>query len=233
MDQIDLSLPVMSLLKKETSSFHSRLESLDFFTTLMKHRLPLECYVFQLKALSIVHGVLENELAVSENEIVAAVWDDELRKLPFLEQDLVFLAPRVPFDHRPSVEAALAMAEKIRLRAVTDPVSLLGYLYTLEGSTLGNSIHQADIQKSYAFDDTIGHQYYASYGDAVGSRWKQFTGNMNQLLTESGVKKTVLDATFEAFAALETIYLQLFPLGEMEKSKHITSINPEAGIPIA
>lgn len=153
---------IMARLKKETAERHAQLEALPYFKKLMEHRLPLECYVSQLRALSIIHGLLENELAISADKHVREVWNDSLRKLPLLSEDLVFFEPRFGADQQAPIEAALSMAEKIRLRGIEDPLTLLGHLYVLEGSTLGNQMHQPDIQATFQLPNNTGTHYYSS-----------------------------------------------------------------------
>ncbi len=77
-------MAIMNRLKTETAADHKRLESYPYFAALAEHKLPLECYVNQLKALAIIHGVLESALAEAVCESVASVWNDSLRKLPLL-----------------------------------------------------------------------------------------------------------------------------------------------------
>ena len=80
----------METLKAETTAYHAKLESLPYFNELIAHRLPLECYVNQLRALSVIHSVLEEQIAASENKQIACVWEEDLRKLPQLMDDLHF-----------------------------------------------------------------------------------------------------------------------------------------------
>lgn len=228
-DKTTESTPIMDRLKKETQANHSKLESLPYFGALMAHRLPLECYVNQLRALAIIHGVLENEIANAEDQHLMAVWDDEFRKLPLLEQDSAFFKPRVALSAASSNQAALAMADKIRLRRVENPLSLLGYLYVLEGSTLGNRMHRPDISKTFHLEGLTGCAYYASYGDQVQSHWSRFSRNVNAAITDESFHDAIIQAAHEAFAGLERLYTALFPLDETEKSLHVTQINPEAG----
>ena len=84
------SAKIMTRLKDETKAYHSKLESLPYFNALIEHKLPLECYVNQLRALSVIHGVLENEMAASKDNRLSTIWNDDLRKLPLLEEDLTF-----------------------------------------------------------------------------------------------------------------------------------------------
>ncbi len=220
---------IMVRLKEETKSLHAKLEALPFFKALMEHKLPLECYVGQLRALAIIHGVLEHETATSEDERVASVWDDNLRKLPLLEDDLKFFQPRIASDDPPSIEAALSMTEKIRLRSIENPATLLGYLYVFEGSTLGNNMHRPDISATYRLDALKGCRYYSSYQDQVGSNWTRFSERMNTALEDRSLHDPLIESAHEAFRGLETLYGTLSPLDEKEQTFHVARFNPEAG----
>ena len=223
------STMIMLRLKNETKAYHTILESLPYFRALIDHKLPLECYVNQLRSLAIIHGVMESEIANSENKMVMSVWDDGLRKLPLIECDLKFFEPRVIPDATASVEAALVMTQKIRLRQAEFPVTLLGYLYVFEGSTLGNSIHKTDISAAFHLDGLEGCRYYSSYLDQVQSKWMQFAEKMNSVLNDPACHDAVIAAAHEAFSGLNNLYNTLYPLTKKEKTFHVTRINPEAG----
>ena len=220
---------IMDKLKTETRGHHAALESLPYFKVLIEHRLPLECYVNQLEALRIVHGVLETELASSGAEPVAAVWDDGLRKLPLLEADLDFFRARVPSSNGDFIQASQEMASNIRLRNIEKPVSLLGYLYVLEGSILGNRMHQPDICASFHLDGVEGSRYYTSYQDQVTARWEAFSNAMNKALRAQETHTPVIRAAHETFAGLAKLYKALYPPSRSDASGHVIRINPEAG----
>ncbi len=225
----DRATKIMARLKKETGEYHAKLESLPYFKALIDHKLPLESYVNQLQALAVIHGVFENEIAMSADKRVLTIWNDGLKKLPLLQEDLKFFEPRVVSNHTSSIEAALAMTEKIRLRRVDNPITLLGYLYVFEGSTLGNSMHRPDISKTFHLDGMNGCRYYASYMNDVSTHWNQFSAKMNDVLDNPVLQHPIIEAAHEAFAGLEEVYRVLYPLGKTEKSLHVTRINPEAG----
>jgi heme oxygenase len=220
---------IMTRLRDETRVYHARLEAMPYFRALIAHQLPLDSYVNQLRALSIIHGVMESQLACSDETHVKAVWDERLRKFPLLESDLGFFAPRVILDATDPVNSALAMAAKIGLRQVEQPVSLLGYLYVMEGSTLGNQMHQPDITETFQLDDGDGVRYYASYRDAVHSQWRAFASVMDRVLVAADVQDLVLQGAHEAFCGLEELYRILYPLDGKHRCLHATRINPEAG----
>ena len=222
-------MAIMERLKTETVADHKRLESCPYFAALAEHKLPLECYVNQLKALAIIHGVLESTLAESSCDPVASVWNDSLRKRPLLAEDLEFFNPRIEPDYMPAIEAALAMTEKIRIRSIEDPPALLGYLYVFEGSTLGNHMHRPDITAAFHLEGLNGCRYYASYEEQVPEKWRQFKHTMEAALGDANLHDPIISAAHEAFAGLENLYGVLFPMEKGEKSFHVTRINPEAG----
>lgn len=225
----NLSTGIMHDLKNESFGHHATLESLPYFKTLIEHRLPLECYVNQLGALRIIHGVLETQLASSGTAAVVTVWNDSLRKLPLLEADLDFFSARVTSSNGLFIQVAQEMASHIRLRAIENPISLLGYLYVLEGSTLGNRLHQPDLRTSFCLDGIEGSRYYASYRDQVKSRWEVFSAAMNKALSSPQTHAPVIEAAHEAFAGLVRLYKVLYPPSRTAPSGHVTRINPEAG----
>ncbi len=222
-------MSIMKRLKTETAADHKRLESYPYFAALAEHKLPLEGYVNQLRGLAIIHGVLESALAEAASEPVASVWNDSQRKLPLLAEDLEFFKPRIEPDYMPAIEAALAMTEKIRLRSIEDPLTLLGYLYVFEGSTLGNHMHQPDITATFHLEGLTGCRYYASYGEQVPEKWRQFRHTMEAALEDANLHDPIIAAAHEAFSGLEKLYSVLFPMEKGEKAFHITRINPEAG----
>ena len=226
-NQTNAPMPIMKRLRLETSEYHAKLESLPFFQMIMEHRLPWLSYVNQLRALAIIHGVLEEELARTQE--VAAVWDDGLRKLPLLVSDIAHFQPNLVADEKEPVEVALALADAIRLRSVEHPISLIGCLYVFEGSTLGNRMHQPDIATTYQLAGQDGCRYYASYGDQVGARWRAFSLAVNDLLKDPVCHQAVIEAAQETFSGLERLYRVLYPLKKSAASLHITRINPEAG----
>jgi len=220
---------IMTRFKEETKEYHAKLESLPYFNGLIKHQLPMECYVNQLRTLSVIHGVLESEIADARDSRLSAIWDDQLRKLPLLRKDLAFFKPRVIPDDNTATEAALAMTEKIRLRKIENPLTLLGYLYVFEGSTLGNSMHRPDITATYHLNGMEGCHYYSSYQEEVRTHWNHFSHKVNSTVSDPGLYDAVIEAAHEAFAGLEVLYQALYPLKKTGKAFHVTRINPEAG----
>jgi heme oxygenase len=202
---------IMPRLKQETEGYYSKLESLPYFEALREHKLPLECYVNQLRALSIIHGVLENEIRSSDDKLLEAVWDNDLRKLPLLEADLAVFKPSSMYSANNSIDIAIAMTQKIRLRRVEKPFTLLGYLYVLERFIFNSSIYKADILSTFHLDGYDGCRYYTGYGDQAREHWSEFCEKMDSALDDSSLHGEILEAAHMAFAGLEMLYSSLYP----------------------
>ena len=220
---------IMEQLKANTQKYHSELETLPYFQALIEQSLPLEKYVNQLRALSVLHGVFEQEIATVENEDVNAIWQDDLAKLPLIEQDLSFFAPRIMPGESDAINIAMRMVGKIRLLKLESPFSLLGYLYVFEGSTLGNKIHLPDIIETFNLNGEQGCSYYASYRERVEMKWSEFSSRMNQVLASDEKRTMVVEAAIEAFEGLKELYVALNEMDQDQPRSHATRINPEAG----
>lgn len=220
---------IMARLKAETRHHHANIETLPFFEALGARALPLDAYIRQLRALAMLHGAFEKAIGDVADAQVSAVWRDDLRKLDLLLLDIRHFAASSIWDAAPVVDAALALAAKIRLRAADQPVSLLGTLYVLEGSTLGNSVHARDILASYQLAGIDGLRYYTSYGDRAGSRWQRFSAEMDGALGDPTRHDAVVAAAHETFVGLHALHAALHPSDGQRMILHVSRINPEAG----
>jgi heme oxygenase len=122
------------------------------------------------------------------------------------------------------------MAARIRVRGIENPVSLLGYLYVLQGTILGNQVHFPDVQRTFSIENGFGGAFYGGYGERTAEQWGIFTSLMNSIDADGETTGQICDAAQEAFGFLHEIHAALFPLpvsGSMTLTA--TSLNPEAG----
>jgi heme oxygenase len=222
-------LTLMEELKAKTFLVHARLQALPFFEALFACQLPLESYVGQLRALALIHGVLEQALENCSDERVASVWSADLGKLPQLQQDLRYFEPRTVADLKEAVEAALKIAEQLRLRSLEQPLSLLGWLYVLEGSTLGAVVLRPQYSRAFLLPGKDGLAYLHNYGPAVHAHWAQYQQRMNALSLSAEEREQMIQAASDFFNQLEAIFQALYPFQPESKTFLVTSINPEAG----
>ena len=132
-------------LKKAISEQHARMEATPFIAALTDGKLPIESYVGLLRAMAVIQGTLEHELAQVDSGPVRSVLPDRPSRLDHLRKDLsIFDGQFVP-DIEGAVAQCRRIAERIRLCRVEQPSDLLGILYVLEGTTLGNTVHLNDV----------------------------------------------------------------------------------------
>ena len=220
---------VMRQLRAATRAEHTRLEALPFFGALGAGELRLVSYVGLLRALSVVYEAFEQAAADARHPRLAAVWDDSLRKLALIDRDLGFFQRyRLPQTPVAVVRASL-VAQAVRRRAHDDPVSLLGYLYVLEGSTLGGLILRGQIARAFDLSGPDGLAYVSSYGAATASRWKGFIRRMNSALVDPAEQERAVAAADEAFAGIGRVVEALHPLDAQHPQELARELNPAAG----
>lgn len=203
----------MDRLRAETRPAHDTTEGIPFSAAMVQRRLPRDRYIGQLVAYAIVHRVLDAALAGSDHPAVRAAWSDDLAKTPLLQRDLAFFAAEInpappggAWGVPPAaIESAERFAEVVGARAQHDPVSLLGYLYVLEGSTLGATILRQHIAAAYGLTNDDGLAYYSPYGNAVMPHWKQFKERMNAAVTDAADQDRIIEAASDAFQRIGEI----------------------------
>ena len=220
----------MNRLKQETATLHRRLEKFPFFNALSNGTLPLASYVNQLRAFATAFGTLEHEsTAIPEPSIRAVLGAGESR-FTYLLRDLACFGDTMIPEIINVKRHADAMASRIRLLGVEDPVSLMGYVYVLQGTILGNRVHLPDIQRTFNVGHTNGAAFYAGFGDQTEECWAFFASLMNSFDLGDELTEKILTSAREAFGFLEDIHTALFPLPAADGMIFTsTAINPEAG----
>jgi heme oxygenase len=222
-------LTLMEELKAASFSSHTRLQTLPFFEALAACQLPLESYVGQLRSLAVIHGVIEQALAQCGDQRIASVWTDDMRKLHLLLQDLKYFEPRTVADLKGAVDSTQNAAHVLRLMMIEDPISLLGCMYVLEGSTLGATVVRPMVARALLLDGTDGTSYLSSYGLTARAKWVGYAQRMNALLLTPQERSQVSIAANQLFKLLESVLHSLYPFEPESKTYLVTSINPDAG----
>jgi heme oxygenase len=222
-------LTLMEELKVATLTAHARLQTAPFFEALAGCQLPLESYVGQLRALLAIHAVLEQAMADCMDDRVRLVWRADMRKLPLLRQDLLYFEPRTVADLKEAVDVAIQITATLRHQSLETPLALLGWLYVLEGSTLGASVIQPLIARALLLAGDEGMIYLHNYGAAARARWIEFSQRMNSLALQADERTQIVLAANALFAQLEALFRALYPFQNESKAYLAASINPEAG----
>lgn len=218
----------MRRLRRETHQDHLRTEDLPFFRALSAGELALVSYVGLLRALSVLHEALERELAGARDPRVAAVWDEDMRKLPLLDRDLgTFQRRALPQTPLAVVRASL-LAQAVRRHAQEDPAALLGYLYVLEGSTLGGQILGRTLARCFGLEGPEGLAYVSGYGPATRAHWRAFSRRMDSALDDPAAQERAVAAAGEAFRGIALVVAALHP--DPHPPRELSrELNPDAG----
>jgi heme oxygenase len=225
MSQLSLS----EQLRASTRAAHDRLEQLPFAASLADGSLPVESYVGYLRAMAIVHAVIEHELPVENDPRIDAVWNDEMRRLPPLQLDLAHFAGQGIGDIRPAQQAAEAIANRLLRRSVEAPLTMLGYLYVLEGSILGASVLGPQAERAFGLDRSHGCAYLGHDARVSARRWQGFRQRLDALDLNADDSAGVESAVLEAYAGIEAVLRALCPFDRDALVLTATSLNAEAG----
>lgn len=197
---------VVERLRASTRDWHDALEATPFASAMIAGTLPIERYVGQLAAYRVVLTALEGALSRVTDPSAESLWSPDLVKLPLIERDLAYFADLGTPPGSWAAEEAKAFAAEIRQRAAeadlpTHPSrlslpSLIGFLYVMEGSTLGALVLHPYVTTAYRLPGMDGVAYYTS-GDR--DRWARLTARMNQALTDPDAQDQVIAAAHSAY----------------------------------
>ena len=226
---------VMEKLAELTRGEHEKLQSCDFSKALVAGHCPLDGYLGFLRALAVVHATLEAQLEQSPSPLLGQVWRAEMRKFPLLQRDLDSFSAHRRADLPLALAAAGRMSDRILDRASQEGVSLLGYLYVLEGSTLGAPTLRRAVAQAFGLEGGLGLDYLSNYGRDGKEHWNQFGQRMEGALVDGADQAQVFQAAQEAYQGVLEILQALFPIPVgLQGPAVASSLNPEAGThPIA
>ena len=150
-------------------------------------------------------------------------------RLVHLRKDLsVFDKLFIP-DIQAAIEHTRKIAEKIRLYRVEQPTDLIGILYVLQGTTLGNNVHLPDILKAFGSQTSGTAYYYTGYGHETSKYWKAFSHTMNAFPIDQDGCKRLIQVVLDFFDQLETLLATLYPIQNAKMVLTASMLNPEAG----
>lgn len=220
---------VMDALRAATRERHARMEALPFVAALSRGTLPLESYVGQLRAMAVIHGSLEYELHRARLAGVQAMYQARPSRLAHLRADLGAFDRLVIPDCLEALEQARAITERIRLYRMEEPEALLGILYVLEGTTLGNAVHLPDAVRAVGDRVPGGTRYYAGYGDWTDDYWQEFRATIDAIPMDQAGAERLIAVSHALFDRLEALVGALYPVRETGWGFTASMLNPEAG----
>lgn len=202
---------VMDALRESTKELHADTEGHQFQKDLGSGRVRQDLYVKYLGQLFLMHKHLADLLpqAAAADPRIAAVLAPYHSDLSALVGDLGYFDATT--DSVVPLTATAALLSTMDELAVRSPLSLLGLLYVLEGSTNGAKFMAKTLRKGLNLPEDRGAKYFDRYGDLQRERWTNFKATMNaQGFEQSEIDALVVEAKrmfqtfFEIGSELET-----------------------------
>ena len=222
-------MTILGRLRAVTGEMHSQVEATPYSRALAMGEAVLESYVGHLRAMAVVHAALERHVNQATDARLASVWDPNGQVSAELQKDLRYFQTQGVPDIPDAVAAALRVAKNIRLRSLNRPISLLGYLYVMEGSAKGASDVLRFVEEGLELSDQ-GTRYLAAQKNALPTRWSQFASRLENIPLEEQDQQQVCDAAFELYRELLNVFSSLHPVEKSTLRPLATSLNPEAGM---
>jgi heme oxygenase (biliverdin-IX-beta and delta-forming) len=202
---------VMDALRESTKELHADTEGHQFQKDLGSGRVRQDLYVKYLGQLFLMHKHLADLLpqAAAADPRIAAVLAPYHSDLSALVGDLGYFDATT--DSVVPLTATTALLSTMDELAVRSPLSLLGLLYVLEGSTNGAKFMAKTLRKGLNLPEDRGAKYFDRYGDLQRERWTNFKATMNAQGFEQGEidalvveAKRMFQTFFEIGSELET-----------------------------
>ena len=167
-------------LRAATRALHDQLEEQPYARRVMDGHVSRAEYGAFLQSMSLLHGELERAIDGAEEPALHKVFADDMRKLPWLNQDLLELGmPSHPAECMAT--HAEALVARYQAAAAEDPFFLLGALYVLEGSSLGGRVQRRALLQRPEFA-TLGHRYLTGYDADTRAHFERFTQRLTAAL---------------------------------------------------
>lgn len=165
---------LMARLKRETAPLHELAEHSPLQRALVAGRLPRERYGEHLAQMLHIHRPLEGALKElrQRDRRAAAIVADHVFREGALRADLAFLG--VEEGACGPSEIAADFADWVRAALLNSPMSLLGALYVLEGSTNGSFFIAKAVRRAMHWQAGPGTLSLDPYGDQQRARWAEF-----------------------------------------------------------
>jgi heme oxygenase len=147
----------------------------------------------------IVRGFYGFLAPIEERLLAEGTWQEtgidfpSRRKVPHLEQDLAILAPG---------ESLADIPRCPDVPDVSTPQAALGYLYVIEGSSLGGTFISKHVGRLLGLDRENGAAYFSGYGGETRQRWNEFLETLNEASVRLNDDDTIVATANATFGAL-------------------------------
>lgn len=156
------TLDLRKRLKEETKSLHDKIEQTFLFKKILQQEITLRDYHLLIKKF---YGFIRPCEDLIGSLICKSVIENRKKK-PWLEQDLHALKISNNEDTKFSICYDLPV--------LTEHEHVLGYLYVMEGATLGGQIISKMLKAQLQITQDKGGRFFYGYGDETKMMWAEF-----------------------------------------------------------
>jgi heme oxygenase len=190
------SADIMDRLKEATSEQHRDAERRQLQKAMASGQVPVDVYAAWLGQMFLLHRTLRDTIAdhIREQPLLGEIVRDEGRHVANLEADLALLG-RQAGEARPLPSTDRAI-RAIGRAAVSDPLSLLGYNYVLEGSMNGNRFIARALLPSLPVPAVA---YLDPYGEEQRPTWQAYRERMNGVGIGEDAARRIVSAAQDMF----------------------------------
>ena len=171
------STRIMETLKEATTEQHRDAERRQLQKEMVRGELAPETYAAWLGQMLLVHEALRETIAArqADHAPLATIVLDEGLHVGHLRADLVAFG--IDADDVAPLPSTQRAVLAIALKSESDPLSLLGYNYVLEGSMNGNRFIARALEQTPGISAT---SYLDPYGEEQRSTWQAYRARMNE-----------------------------------------------------
>ena len=167
-----MELELMDLrnrLKEETQSLHDNIEQTFLFKKILQHEITLSDYQRLIKKF---YGFI-----IPCEELIDSLTNkyklNARKKTPWLIQDLSAL--KIPTNNDSNLPKCTDLPE------LCEHEHVLGYLYVMEGATLGGQIITKMLNTQLALTQDSGVRFFYGYGHKTKSMWNDFCSQLSNI----------------------------------------------------
>jgi heme oxygenase (biliverdin-producing, ferredoxin) len=199
---------IMDLLKEATAEPHRDAERRRLQSEMVRGRLPAETYARWLGQMFLLHRALwkEIERRRAEHPPLDEIVRDEGLHVENLKADLALFG--IDADEVTALASTQRAIRSIDLISRTDPLSLLGYNYVLEGSMNGNRFIARALEHGLAVPAIT---YLDPYGDEQRPVWQEYRERMNAAGFDTGQGNRMTAAARDMFRFVAELSEELMP----------------------
>lgn len=210
-------------LYTETRDLHNKVERHPFQQALLRGQLPLERYVDFLREMVHIHSAVDGAHATLSNglEHLNPVLEEYRSHLPFLEEDLKYygakLSPSAD-QNQPGSTASADFINRLAKTTESEPASLIGFLYVLEGSRNGGRVIARIVRTTYQLPPDQGTSFLDPHGEDQLAFWQRFKEKLDGIALTDAQKAAVVQGARDAFLGMIEVSESLYSAGNVNQA---------------